>query len=45
VKTQEEHMHTARESGHRNDEAHWIKKPSPAYFYCEERGCPNESPG
>jgi len=53
VKTQEEHMHTARES-HRRDEATGLDIEHPtldqeaiarlAYFYWEERGCPNDSP-
>jgi hypothetical protein len=56
VKTQEEQMQTARESGHRSDEAATdlgIEHPTLdqeaiarlAYFYWEERGCPNDSPG
>ena len=55
VKSQEEHMHTARESSHRSDEATdlGIEHPTSdqeaigrlAYFYWEERGCPNDSPG
>jgi len=54
VKTQEEQMHTARESSHRSDGRltsalnipRWIKKPSArlAYFYWEERGWANDSP-
>ena len=54
VKTQEEHMHTARESSHRSDEATDLGIQHPkldqeaiarlAYFYWEERGCPNDSP-
>jgi hypothetical protein len=55
VKTQEEHMHTARESSHRSDEAatdlgiehHTLDQEAIArlaYFYWEERGCPNDSP-
>jgi hypothetical protein len=54
VKSQEEHMHTARESSHRSDEATdlGIEHPTSdqeaigrlAYFYWEERGCPNDSP-
>ena len=54
VKTQEEHVHTARQSDHRSDEATdlGIEHPtldqeaiaSLAYFYWEERGCPNDSP-
>jgi hypothetical protein len=53
VKTQEEHMHTARGS-HRRDEATDLGIEHPtldqeaigrqAYFYWEERGCPNNSP-
>ncbi len=55
MKTQEEQMQTARESGHRSDEAATdlgIEHPTLdqeaiarlAYFYWEERGCPNDSP-
>ena len=54
VKTQEEQVHTARESGHRSDEATDIAIEHPtldqeaitrlAYSYWEERGCPNDSP-
>ena len=54
VKSQEEHMHTARESSHKSDEATdlGIEHPTSdqeaigrlAYFYWEERGCPNDSP-
>ena len=54
MKTQEEHMHTARESSHRSDEATDLEIEHPgldreaigrlAYFYWEERGCPNDSP-
>jgi len=54
VKTKEERVHTARESGHRSDEAtdigieHRILDQEPiarlAYFYWEARGCPNDSP-
>jgi len=54
VKTQEEQAHTARESNHRSDEATdpGIEHPAfdqeaiarLAYFYWEERGCPNDSP-
>jgi len=54
VKTQEEHMHTARESSHRSDEAtdlgveHLTVDQEAicrlAYFFWEERGCPNDSP-
>ena len=54
MKTQEEQMQTARESGHRSDEATdlGIERPTSdqeaiarlAYFYWEERGCPNDSP-
>ena len=55
VKTQEEHMHTARESSHRSDEATDLGIEHPpldqgaiarlAHSYWEERGCPNDSPG
>jgi hypothetical protein len=54
VKTQEEHVHTARESGHRTDESTDLGIEHPAldqeaiarlaYFYWEERGCPTDSP-
>ena len=54
MKTQEEHVHTAPESGHRSDEATDIGIEHPtldqeaiallAYSYWEERGCPNDSP-
>jgi len=54
VKTKEGQVHTARESGHRSDEATdlGIKHRTfdqeaiarLAYFYWEERGCPNDSP-
>ena len=54
MKSQEEHMHTARESSHRSDEATdlGIEHPTAdredisrlAYLYWEERGCPNDSP-
>jgi hypothetical protein len=54
VKTQEEQAHTARESSHRSDEAADLGIEHPtldqegtarlAYFYWEERGCPNDSP-
>jgi hypothetical protein len=54
VKTQEEQVHTARESGHRSDEATDLGIENRmldqeaiarlAYFYWEERGCPNDSP-
>ena len=54
MKTQEEHMHTTRESSHRSDEATdlGIEHPvldqeaiaRPAYFHWEERGRPNDSP-
>jgi hypothetical protein len=54
VKTQEEHMHTARESSHRSEEATDIGIQHRtldqeaiarlAYFYWEQRGCPNDSP-
>lgn len=54
MKTQEEHVHTARESSHRSDEATDLGIEHPAldqeaiarlaYSYWEERGCPNDSP-
>jgi len=54
VKRQEEHMHTARGSSHRSDEATDLGIEHPmldqeaigrlAYFFWEERGCPNDSP-
>jgi hypothetical protein len=54
VKTQEEQLHTARGSGHRSDEATDLGIEHPtldqeaiarlAYFYWEDRGCPNDSP-
>jgi hypothetical protein len=54
VKTQEEHMHTARGSSRRSDEATDLGIEHPmldqeaigrlAYFFWEERGCPNDSP-
>jgi hypothetical protein len=54
VKTQEEQMHTALESSDRNDEATDLGIENPAlddeaiprlaYFFWEERGCPNDSP-
>ena len=54
MKTQEEHMHTASGSSHRSDEAtdlgieHRTFDQEAiarlAYFYWEERGCPNDSP-
>jgi hypothetical protein len=54
VKTQEEHIRTAGGSDHRSDEATEISVGHPAfdrdaigrlaYFYWEERGCPNDSP-
>jgi hypothetical protein len=54
VKSQEEHTHTARESSHRSNEAtdlgieHRTLDQEAiarlAYFYWEERGCPNDSP-
>ena len=54
MKTQEEHIRTAGGSGHRSDEAAEISVGHPsfdrdaigrlAYFYWEERGCPNDSP-
>jgi len=53
VKTQEEHMHTARESSHRSDEATDLgiehrtldqgAIARPVYFYWEQRGCTNDS--
>jgi len=54
VKTQEEHMYTASGSSHRIDEATDLGIEHPtvdqeaicrlAYFFWEERGCPNDSP-
>ena len=54
MKTQEEHRHTARESDHTSDQATSLGIEHPtldqeaiaclAYFYWEERGCPNDSP-
>jgi hypothetical protein len=54
VKTQEEQMHTGRGSSHGSDEATDLGIEHPtldqqaiarlAYFYWEERGCPNDSP-
>ena len=53
MKTKEGRVHTARESGHRIDEAdlgidHRTLDQEAiarlAYFYWEERGCPNDSP-
>ena len=54
MKTQEEHVHTARESGHRSDEAtdlgieHRTLDQEAiarlAYFYWQERGCTTDSP-
>ena len=54
MKTKEEQVHTASESGHRSDEAtdlgieHRTLDQEAiarlAYFYWEERGCPNDSP-
>ena len=54
VKTQEEQVRTARESGHRSDDAtdpgieHRTLDQEAiarlAYFYWEERGRPNDSP-
>jgi hypothetical protein len=54
VKTQEEHMQTARGGVHRSDGATDLDIEHPtldreaigrlAYFYWEERGCPNDSP-
>ena len=53
MKTQED-KHTASESSHRSDEATDLGIEHPAldqeaigrlaYFYWEERGCPNDSP-
>jgi hypothetical protein len=55
VKTQEEHIHTARGSSHRNDgatdlgiEPRMLDQEAIArltYFYWEGHGCPNDSPG
>ena len=54
MKTQEEQVHTARESGHRSDvatdldiEHRTVDQEAVArlaYFYWEERGCPTDSP-
>ncbi len=54
MKTKEEQVHTARESGHRSGEAtdlgieHRTLDQEAiarlAYFYWEERRCPNDSP-
>jgi hypothetical protein len=54
VKAQEEHTHTTRGNSHRSDEATGLDIEHPtldqeaigslAYFYWEERGCPNDSP-
>ena len=54
MKTKEDRVHTARESGHRSDEETDVGVEHRtldqeaiallAYFYWEERGCPNESP-
>ena len=56
MKTKEEQVRTARESGHRSDEEtetdlgveHRTLDQEAiarlAYFYWEERGCPNDSP-
>jgi hypothetical protein len=54
VKTQEEQVQTAGRSGHRSDEATDLDiehrtldqeaTARLAYFYWEERGCPNDSP-
>ena len=54
MKTQEEQVHTTRESGHRSDEATDIGIEHPAldqeaiarlaFSYWKERGCPNDSP-
>ena len=54
MKTKEEQVHAASESGYRSDEAtdlgieHRTLDQEAiarlAYFYWEERGCPNDSP-
>ena len=54
MKTKEEQVHTSRGSGHRRDDAtdldidHRTLDQKAiarlAYFYWEERGCPNDSP-
>ncbi len=54
MKTKEEQVHTARESGHRSDEETDLGNEHStldqeaiarlAYFYWEERGCLNDSP-
>ena len=54
MKTQEDHVHTARESGHSSNEATGLGIEDPtldhetianlAYFYWEKRGCPTDSP-
>ena len=54
MKTKEGRVHSARESGHRSDEAtdlgieHRMLDQEAiarlAYFYWEKRGCPNDSP-
>ena len=54
MKTKEERVHTARESGHRSDEAtdlgieHRTLDQEAiarlAYFYWQERGCTTDSP-
>ncbi len=54
MKTKEEQVHIARESGHRSDEATDLgiehrtldqeATARLAYFYWEKRGCPNDSP-
>ena len=54
VKTEEEHRHTASGSSHSSNEAAGLGIENPAldqeaiarlaYFYWEERGCPNDSP-
>ena len=54
MKPKEEHTHTARKNSHRSDEAPDLSIEQPtldqdatgrlAYFYWEERGCPNDSP-
>jgi hypothetical protein len=54
VKTQEEHVHTARENNQGSDDASDLGIEHPtwdheatarlAHFYWEERGCPHDSP-
>ena len=54
MKTQEEYVHTARESGNSGNEATGLGIEDTtldqeaiahlAYFYWEKRGCPNDSP-